>query len=373
MPDQNRIYELDWLRVFLIFAVFLHHVLMPFNGDDWHIMNTESSKLLDDIMVYFEQFRLPSLFFIAGVGSYLLLSKISSKQFIKDKFLRLFIPFVLGMMVVVPPQTYFEDTQAFESLWHAYPQLALDFQPNHLWFIEYLLVFSFLAVPLYQMVQADIFKNTYQRFESLSVRPMGLISWVVSLIVLRVSLQWFIPDDGHSVANWARSLFYLWFFVFGMLLIKSPNIWGMLLRQRKLHLICLLTSSLLFYGYYFSPDLSPYLSLKVRWALWWAVCSLVAWTALLTLLGYGQKYFNSRPNWLKLTNELIYPFYIFHQTVIVVLGYFIVQMHASLSFKAWVLLSLSFVVTSSICLLLVYPFNISRFLFGLRKKAKGHS
>ena len=62
MLKHNRRYsELDWLRVLLIFAVFLHHVFMPFNGDGWHVMNNESSKVLDDIMVYFEQLRLQTL------------------------------------------------------------------------------------------------------------------------------------------------------------------------------------------------------------------------------------------------------------------------------------------------------------------------
>ena len=85
-----RLSELDWLRVILILAVFIHHVLMPFNGDDWHIMNNESSKLLDDIMVYFEQFRLPMLFFISGGGAVILLSKVTVLKFTKDKVLRLF-------------------------------------------------------------------------------------------------------------------------------------------------------------------------------------------------------------------------------------------------------------------------------------------
>ncbi len=369
MVEQNRIYELDWLRVLLIFAVFMHHVLMPFNGDDWHIMNNESSKLLDDIMVYFEQFRLPALFFIAGAGSFLLLSKVTFKAFLKDKFLRLFIPFVVGMMVVVPPQTYFEDPQAFESLWQAYPELAFKFQPNNLWFIEFLVVFSLLALPLFKLTESDLFDKGFRRFESFSLRPFGLFSWVFSLIALRVILKWFIHDDGHSVTNLSLSLFYLWFFVSGMWMIKSANIWAKLLSHRKLHLICLVVSSLLFYGYYYSPDLSPYLSLNMRWAIWWLVCCLVAWSALLTLLGYGQKYFNSRPRWLKLTNELIYPFYIFHQTVIVVLGYFVIHMSWSLSFKASVLLVSAFVITSALCLLLVYPFNINRRLFGLKNKS----
>lgn len=65
----NRRFDLDWLRVISVFVVFLHHVCMPFNGDDFHIMNSESSKLPDDVMVYFEQFRLPLLFFVSGVGT----------------------------------------------------------------------------------------------------------------------------------------------------------------------------------------------------------------------------------------------------------------------------------------------------------------
>jgi glucans biosynthesis protein C len=58
--------ELDWLRVILVLTVFLHHVAMPFNGDKWHIMNADKSKLLDDVMVYFEQWRLPLLLLVSG-------------------------------------------------------------------------------------------------------------------------------------------------------------------------------------------------------------------------------------------------------------------------------------------------------------------
>ena len=94
--QNKRYYELDWLRVILIFAVFLHHVFMPFNGDDWHITNTDSSKLLDDIMVYFEQIRLPILFFIAGAGSYLLLQRSAASAFFKIKIYRLVVPFLLA-------------------------------------------------------------------------------------------------------------------------------------------------------------------------------------------------------------------------------------------------------------------------------------
>ena len=129
IDSNQRLTELDWLRVILIFAVFIHHVLMPFNGDNWHIMNNESSKLLDDIMVYFEQFRLPILFFISGAGAVILLSKISAKKFAADKLLRLLIPLIIGMLLVVPPQSYIENINQYQSYWQAYPRLA-HFNPR---------------------------------------------------------------------------------------------------------------------------------------------------------------------------------------------------------------------------------------------------
>ncbi|WP_048331323.1 acyltransferase family protein [Bizionia psychrotolerans] len=81
MDTNSRRYDLDWLRVIAILAVYFHHLCMPFNGDDFHIMNAESSKLLDDIMVFFEQVRLPLLFLISGTGTVLAFSKRTWKHF----------------------------------------------------------------------------------------------------------------------------------------------------------------------------------------------------------------------------------------------------------------------------------------------------
>ena len=130
--------------VLLILAVFLHHVFMPFNGDGWHVMNQESSKLLDDIMVYFEQLRLQTLFFVAGAGSFLLLQKVSIKSFLLSKFHRLFVPLIIAMMFIVPPQNYYENIGDYQGLMDAYKQLVLSFDANHLWFIEFLIIFMVL-------------------------------------------------------------------------------------------------------------------------------------------------------------------------------------------------------------------------------------
>ena len=370
LKNDQRLPELDWLRVILIFAVFIHHVCMPFNGDNWHIMNTESSKLLDDVMVYFEQFRLPTLFFISGVGAVILLSKISVKKFASDKLLRLLIPLIVGVLFVVPPQSYIENISQYESFWQAYPSLVLNLSTNHLWFIEYLIVFSLLAIPLNTFLNTKASTKVFKYIIKLTKFKGGLFLFVSLLIVIKISFSLFFPSDDNKIENLSSSSYYLFFFITGMIFVANKELWQRVCEHRLYHLIILLISTVIFYGYYYSPDLSDYLSLNVRWSIWWLVCCLVSWSALLTILGYAQFYLNKTPQWLRLSNELIYPFYIFHQTVIVVIGFYVINWQTSILIKIISLLFLSLITTCGICLFIIKPFNLFRFLFGLKLKEK---
>ena len=371
LKHTKRLSELDWLRVILILAVFIHHVCMPFNGDGWHVMNTESSKALDDIMVYFEQFRLPILFFISGVGSVILLSKVSARKFALDKVTRLLVPLVVGALLIVPPQTYIENITELQSYWHEFPRLALSFETNHLWFIEYLFVFALLSIPINMFLQSRLGELIVLNVAKLTKLKGGLFLLVILLIALKIYFSLQHPGDGNKIENLSSSMFYFFFFISGMVFIRSTSIWEATCNQRFYHLIILLTSSIAFYAYYYSPDLSEYMSLNLRWSIWWLVCCLVAWSALLTILGFAQHYLTKTPKWLRVSNELIYPFYIFHQTVIVLIAYYVIAWETSIPIKIICLLVLSFVITSSICYFIIKPFNILRFMFGLKAhKAK---
>tara|TARA_R110001583_G_scaffold28701_3_gene101426 strand:- start:774 stop:1895 length:1122 start_codon:yes stop_codon:yes gene_type:complete len=367
MLKNNRRYsELDWLRVILIFAVFLHHVFMPFNGDGWHVMNNESSKVLDDIMVYFEQLRLQTLFFIAGAASFLLLQKMPVRQFLSSKFHRLFIPLLVGMILIVPPQNYYENITEYSSLASAYGQLLLSFDSNHLWFIEFLVIFMLLAVPFRHWLTRQTGNKLQQWLERISRHRFGLLSLVLVLIVLRGALKYVAPSDSHHIENPSLSVFYLFFFFAGMCFVKSEVIWRAIAEHRYTYLVSLLVSSILFYGYYYSPDLSSYLSLTTRWQLWWLVCTLVSWSGLLTMAGFAIAHIKKTPTWLHQTNELIYPFYILHQTVIVILAFYIVQWQASIAVKSVSVLMSAFVVCALLCYYVIRPFKLTRYLFGLK-------
>lgn len=362
--QSGRLHELDWARVFLVFAVFLHHVGMPFNGDGFVVMNVDSSKALDDVMVYFEQLRLPTLFMVAGAGAWLLLQRLNASAFVRDKLRRLLLPLVTGVLLIVPPQLYFENPSAYENLLVAYPALALELEAMHLWFIEFLFVFFLLAAALLALSNSGNVARFFEASSRLMAKPFGPAAMALVLVVLRVTLKHFWPDEDKSIETLSVSGFFLFFFLTGFVWVRDRDSWHALGRQWRRSTAMFAMISAVFYAYYF-VDLSGVASTPVLWAGWWGLSALVSWYGALTILGVGQRFLTTTPAWLKRANELIYPFYIFHQTVIVVLAYYIIQWAWPWGAKALVLLILSFAGTA-ILTWLSARFRLTRVLVGLR-------
>jgi hypothetical protein len=199
----------------------------------------------------------------------------------------------------------------------------------------------------------------------------GLLLFGLPLVILTIILKRYYPTGSSSLTNLSETFFYTYFFVSGILFASSQLFWENLKKFRRFHLIALVVSSLLFYSYYFVPNtvIEPYLSLSARWDIWYGLCSLLGWSFVLTLLGYGQIHLNKPSLWLKKMNEAIYPFYILHQTVIVVFAYYIIQFDLNIPVKLTILFLSSFLVIVIIYRLLVFPFRITRLLFGMKNKS----
>jgi peptidoglycan/LPS O-acetylase OafA/YrhL len=372
MKKNNRRFDLDWWRVIAIFAVYLHHVGMPFNGDGFHIMNSESSKLLDDVMVYFEQFRLPLLFLVSGVGTVFAFSKRNWRQFIQERAYRLLIPLAFGVLVIVPPQTFFENRTDHGSYWSFYRNVFSHIEVNHLWFIENLFYISVMAVPLILFLRSDRSASLKTSLGKLAAKRVGLVVWSIPLMIIHVVAKNYYPSDSKSLSNLSSTLFYGFFFVAGILMAVAPGIWIALKKYRRPHLYGSILVSLLFYAYYLLPSdiAANYLSLSTRWAIWYGISGLLSWLLLLTALGYGQVWLDRPSRILGRLNEAIYPFYILHQTVIVVFAYYIVGLDLGIGPKMILLLLSTFTVTVLIYLLLVAPFKWTRVVFGMKEKPR---
>ena len=366
LKETKRRYDIDWLRVIAILAVYLHHIGMPFNGDDFHIMNSESSKGLDDVMVFFEQFRLPLLFLISGTGTMFAFSKRTWLSFLKERSTRLILPLIFGVLFIVPPQTYFENIAKYTSYFDVYRNR--DFEVNHLWFIENLFIMSVFLIPFILFLKSSKSDGLIRFSESITSKKYGVLLWAIPLIIMTIILKKIYQSDSKDISNLSSTFYYGYFFVSGMLFTSSKHIWGHLKTYRKFNFIAFIISIFLFYGYYLLPGeyLSPYLSISIRWDIWYFVCALLSWTLISTILGFAQLWLNKKSFLLKKCNEAIYPFYILHQTIIIILGYYIIQLDWNILSKFLALLFTSFPLIIIIYRLFIYPFKITRLLFGMK-------
>ena len=103
------------------------------------------------------------------------------------------------------------------------------------------------------------------------------------------------------------------------------------------------------------------------------VSIFVSWVLVITLVAYGQHYLTHTRPWLARLSEGSYPFYILHQTIIVVIGYYVCKTHWNINAKFWTISLLTLAICVSFFELCIRPFNVMRFLFGLKLKRPGYS
>ena len=155
---KERRYDIDWIRVLVFDILIIYHVGMFFVPWDWHIKNDEIVNWMRYPMVFINQWRLPILFVVSGMGTRYALSFRSGNDYIKERFKRLLIPLVFGILIIVPPQVYLErltDGDTSANYFQFYPDFFNGIYPSgnfswhHLWFLPYLLLMSLLATPLF--------------------------------------------------------------------------------------------------------------------------------------------------------------------------------------------------------------------------------
>ena len=107
----ERLYYLDWLRVFAVLLLIPYHTGMIFVNVDFHIKNNITSTGLTIFNGFIDNWHMPLFFLLAGASTWFALNKRPPMAYIKERFLRLIIPLVFGILIIVPPQTFYEKLQ----------------------------------------------------------------------------------------------------------------------------------------------------------------------------------------------------------------------------------------------------------------------
>lgn len=374
-----RRYDLDWLRVIAILAVFVYHCTLVFAPDPFQVKNPTIYQFLDNWGALVGLWGMPLIFMISGASVYFALGKASPGRYIKAITARLLVPLIICIFTHSAYQVYLErlSNGTFRgSFFEFYPQYfhgMYGFGGNfawmgmHLWYLEALFLFSLLCLPLYFWLRkSSSGQRLLSRFGNFLGKPGGIY-----LLFLPITLLiWILDPDnlGTSVLGGWSIFAYLVFFITGFVMISSDRMLSSIRRSRWVSL----AAAILIWGLF---DMLWGLLGNPAWGTWqyaigtifWCLC---AWCWLLAVFGFAFQHLNHNKPVLSYANEAVLPFYIIHQTVLLSVAFFAVQWAIPDWLKFLVILWVTFGVVMLVYEFLVRRSNPVRFMFGMKPVVK---
>jgi len=309
---------------------------------------------------------------LSGAGTYFALGKRTSGQYLSERFKRLVIPLAFGIFTLVPVQVYIEKINHYSSLVEYYPHMFEGIYPegnfswHHLWFIAYLFVISLFISPFLNFLRSEKFQRFTTWIERIVIKPFALNIFIIPLLLSQIILRPFFETETNDLVNdWASITYYIIFFLTGYILLPVRNITEAMRKYRLLYLAEVIAVTIVMFKV-------PYMARSEESGeIIRDVSSIfLAWSCAVTAIGYAKQYFNKNSQLRKLANEAIYPFYLLHQPVIVITGYFTIQLDVAVAWKVIIVLLSSFALTIAIYWFLTRPFNLTRIIFGMKKTEK---
>ncbi|MDP3738053.1 MAG: acyltransferase family protein [Hyphomonadaceae bacterium] len=372
VPDRR--VDLDWLRIAAFGLLIFYHVGMFYVTWDWHVKSSHASTAIEPLMRASNPWRLTLLFVISGCATRFMMDKMNAGRFLGSRSVRLVLPILLGVFVIVPPQTYFQVVEqlgfsgSFGEFYGKYATASGDWAPggetlitptyNHLWFVVYLFVYTLLIVPV-----GPLLKRIPAKLAApLASGPMVVILPWLFLTVLLLTLRPLFPETHALIDDWYNHAVCFSAFLLGYAIAKHERFFESCQRMRWTMLgfgagawIALETLRSTGSGF---DDLT-------RQIVGGGLRELQAWATILALFGFARKHLRRDGPARRYLTDAIFPFYIIHQTAIVIAGYYLNKTGMPLAIEAPLLIS----ITLASCWLgyeIVKRVGLLRPLFGLK-------
>ena len=353
---KNHIDNLRWLAVLMLFP---YHIFMVYNtfGESFYIKGADI-MLTSGFIVVTGRWFMPLLFTIAGMSSAFALQKRNSVEYIKERVSKLFIPLIFGVLLIVPPQTYFAERFHNDYVGSYFQQYILfftkptdlsgyrgGFTPAHLWFLLYLFIISLIALPIMSAYQKSDKKLPLHKIPFFSLLVLFILPALGSLV---------LDVAGKSLGE------YFMYFILGYFILSNENV---LEKTEKYKFVMLLIS---------------FLSAAVIILTWSEVIRGIpeivygvffcfyAWVTILALFGLSRCYLNNQNKLTDYFNKSSFSIYIFHQTWIIAAAYYTFKITNNPYVQMSIILVGSVIATFATYEICKRIF-VARSIFGIRK------
>lgn len=386
--SSKRRYDIDRLRVMATYLLLLFHVGMVFNpAPFFHIRNTDVSTIFLIVCGFIGLWHMPLFFLLAGWSAFASITLRGRREFLHERFFRLFIPLVAGCVLLMPSIKYLERSSGLDANYtglyvaaelqdsfrqviptglpvaEPFDETFLEFLPTfftdpsrftwaHLWFVAYLLIFTVLYLPLFQRIRRS------RDWRSAEISPLWVYAPIVPLMIIQLTMRARWPGLPNLLQDWANVAYYSTYLLCGFVLARFPALEAAAHRERKRALAVGAAATLVLFlgvlGVFSSP------------AILLAHTAIAGWCFVLSFLGWAREKLSYTTPTLSYLTESAFPVYLLHQSAIVLPGYFLIQLPLGVFTKFFLLLFLSTTITVGFYHLLVRPFFLPRFLCGMK-------
>ena len=249
-PKRRR--ELDMMGMLIVVGLVFFHSAQIFGGGDMYVQNEPPSMLALAFVAFASLWGMPLMFLMAGTAIWYSLRKRTVGEFVRERIRRLFIPFVVGLPLLVPPQVYCQLKRV-----PAYQESYLRFLPRFfhvrftlsefplfiegappdqlfristLYFLLYLFTFTLLLLPLFLHLQRPAGQAVVGQMATVFSRRWVIFSLALPVAVIEAAL------GTDSLGNWNRFAWLL-FIVYGFLFACEGRLQWALGRHWKSALI----------------------------------------------------------------------------------------------------------------------------------------
>jgi hypothetical protein len=279
---------------------------------------------------------------------------------------------VTGIFLMAPPQVYLERVSHgefsgsfFQFLPHYFDGLYgfggnFAFHGMHIWYLMQLSIFSVVLLP----VLLPRAKTGVSPAQSVAAKLRS--PWILSLLFVPVGIMSLLSgvvglSFTEQMGSW-DILSYAMFFVLGYVLFAGPGLQETIKKQGGWFLLAAVVFSAVHLILKFNVRPSFYDAIDMR--------MLATWGWVVGLLWLGKRLLNFTNRFLTHVNELVLPFYVLHQTIIIAVAYYVVQtgMPVLAKYGITVLVALAGIVV--LYEGLVSRIGVLRFLFGIKARPR---
>lgn len=398
--------ELDLMRAAVVVGLVFFHTLRVFDSGEYYVKHTPASTVVDLVIGLLVPWAMPLLFVISGIGTWYSLRSYRAGRFVVERLRRLLVPLVVGVVVLCPIpawlQMRWEDPayhQSYWSFWRSFfnvsyypeefplvvrPAEGSQFETGHLWYVILLLGFTLLLLPLFLWLRGDAGRRATGWLGAwCERRPWGTLLPALPIAALAAAV-----DAEVNIAAWNRWGYAL-FFLFGYLLACDPRFTLALQRVRRTALLGAAVSLALMAVVYgilgsASEDADPLQDMDPGARGFRFVFAVAGWLTVAALIGYlsrgrrrdiaagggPEEGRGWRARAQRYANDAVLPFYVLHQPVIVVIGYFVLGWGLPAAAEYFLISLLALAGTLLLYDLLVRRTPVTRVLFGMKARRR---